>query len=157
MGIQRPSLYAAFGDKQTLFETALRKYTQSHAQSVRFKLQSKPSAKEAIRSFFEDMIEESYGEKGNHGCFCINTMVELAPHDEKFEVLTREHQMYLVVLFQETIERGVRMGELSSRLNTKVIAQTLVITLIGITVMLKSRPDRQFLQNSVDSMLAMLQ
>ena len=31
MGIQRPSLYSAFGDKEELFEAALRKYTKQHA------------------------------------------------------------------------------------------------------------------------------
>ena len=39
-------------------------------------------------------------------------MVELAPHNEKFEVLTREHQMYLAVIFQELIMKGIRSGEL---------------------------------------------
>ena len=35
MGIQRPSIYSAFGDKKELFETALRKYTMLHASEAR--------------------------------------------------------------------------------------------------------------------------
>lgn len=156
MGIQKPSIYSAFGDKKALFEAALRKYTQSHAASVRSKLHNNRSAKEAIRIFFEDLIEEAYGEQPNRGCFCINTMVELAPHDEKFEILTREHQMYLAVIFQETIERGVQSGELASHLNSKALAQTFVVSLIGLTVMLKSRPDRLVARNCLESMLTLL-
>lgn len=156
MGIQKPSIYSAFGDKKTLFETALRKYTQFHASSIRSKLQNKSSAKEAIRAFFEGLIDEEYRKQPNRGCFCINTMVELAPHDEKFEVLTREHQMYLAVIFQETIERGVQSGELSISLNPKALAQTLIVSLIGLTVMMKSRPDRQVIQNCVESVLTLL-
>lgn len=34
MAIQRPSLYLAFGDKEQLFEQALRKYTQWHASTL---------------------------------------------------------------------------------------------------------------------------
>lgn len=157
MGIQKPSLYSAFGDKKTLFETALRKYTQSHAYSARAKLQGKTLAKAAISSYFEQVIDEAYGEKTDYrGCFSINTMVELAPHDEKFAVLTREHQMYLAAIFQETIERGMQSGELSNNLDAKALAQTLVVTLIGITVLMKSRPDRQIVQNSVDSVLGLI-
>ncbi len=156
MGIQKPSIYSAFGDKKALFETALRKYNQFHASSVRSRLQNKPSVKEGIRAFFEGLIDEEYGGQPNRGCFCINTMAELAPHDEKFEILTREHQMYLTVIFQETIERGVRSGELAIGLNPKALAQTLVVFLIGLTVMMKSRPDRLFVQNSVESVLALL-
>ncbi|MFI8496685.1 TetR/AcrR family transcriptional regulator [Peribacillus butanolivorans] len=156
MGIQRPSLYSAFGDKEELFEAALRKYTKLHASHVRTKLQNNLSVKEAFHTFFEDLVEEEYKESTNKGCFCINTMVELAPHDEKFEILTREHQMYLSIIFQETIVRGIRSGELESSLNAKFLAQTLVVSLIGLTVLMKSRPERSFVDNSVAMILSLL-
>ncbi|MEV5114376.1 TetR/AcrR family transcriptional regulator [Peribacillus frigoritolerans] len=156
MGIQRPSLYSAFGDKEKLFEAALRKYTKLHASHIRKKLQNKLSVKEAFHTIFEDLVEEEYKETPNKGCFCINTMVELAPHDEKFEILTREHQMYLSIIFQETIVRGIRSGELESSLNAKVLAQTLVVSLIGLTVLMKSRPERSFVENSVAMILSLL-
>lgn len=157
MGIQRPSIYSAFGDKKQLFEAALRKYTNSHASFVRNKFQNKTSVKDAFRSFFEGIVSKEYNEDNpSRGCFCINTIVELAPHDEKFEILTREHQMYLAAIFQETIERGIRSGELSSNLSPKNVAQTLVISLIGLTVMMKSRPERSFVDNSIESILTLL-
>ncbi|MBM7568479.1 TetR/AcrR family transcriptional regulator [Paenibacillus sacheonensis] len=156
MGIQRPSLYAAFGDKKELFEAALRKYTAIHASDIRAKLQNRSSVKEGFRAVFEGIVEEGYSEGRYRGCFCINTMVELAPHDEKFEILTREHQMYLSVLFQEAIERGLRSGELEAGMNAKALAQTLVVSLIGLTVMLKSRPERSFINNSVETILALM-
>ncbi|MED2795384.1 TetR/AcrR family transcriptional regulator [Bacillus wiedmannii] len=156
MGIQRPSIYSAFGDKEELFEAALRKYTKLHASDVRTKLQNNPSVKEAIYTFFEDLVEEEYKESQSKGCFCINTLVELASHDEKFEILTREHQMYLSVIFQEVIARGIRSGELENSLNAKVLAQTLVISLIGLTVLMKSRPERSFVDNSVAMILSLV-
>lgn len=156
MGIQRPSLYAAFGDKKGLFEAALRKYTSSHAAYVRAALQSHSSVKEAFRAFFENLVAKEYGNAPNWGCFCINSMVELAPHDKKFEILTREHQMYLSVVFQETLERGLRSGELDSGISAKGLAQTLVIMLIGLTVFMKSRPERVFVDNSVKEILGLL-
>ncbi|PQZ49669.1 MULTISPECIES: TetR/AcrR family transcriptional regulator [Bacillus] len=156
MEIQRPSLYAAFGDKEGLFEAALRRYTNLHAASIRIKLQKEQSVKEAIRAFFENMVEEEYKKESNKGCFCINTMVELAPHNEKFEVLTREHQMYLSVIFQELITKGIQSGELQSDVNAKALAQTLVTSLIGLTVLMKSRPERSVVDNSVSIILSLL-
>ncbi|MDU0206028.1 MULTISPECIES: TetR/AcrR family transcriptional regulator [Paenibacillus] len=156
MGIQRPSIYATFGDKKGLFEAALRKYTSSHAVYVRTNLQNSSSVKEAFRTFFENMVAKEYEKSPNWGCFCINSMVELAPHDEKFEILTREHQMYLSVIFQETIERGLSSGELDGGINAKGLAQTLVVSLIGLTVFMKSRPDRVFVDNSVKEILTLL-
>ena len=155
MGIQRPSLYAAFGDKEGLFEAALRRYTKLHASKVRIKLQNRP-VKEGIRTFFEELVEEEYKKETDKGCFCINTMVELASHNEKFEILTREHQMYLSVLFQELIDEGVRNGEFTNNLNSKALAQMLVTSLVGLTVMIKSRPERSFVDNSLAVILTVL-
>lgn len=156
MGIQRPSLYAAFGDKQALFEAALRHYTQLHATHVRASLFNPSSAKEAIRAFFDQLIAEEYSGRISRGCFCLNTMVELAPHDEKFEILTREHQMYLSVLFQETIERGMRSGEIKPEVNARAVAQALAVALVGLTVLMKSRPERSFVEQSLQVILTLL-
>lgn len=156
MGIQRPSIYSAFGDKKGLFEAALRKYTSAHAAYVRATLQDNVSVREAFRDFFDSLAAKESESGANWGCFCINSMVELAPHDERFEILTREHQMYLSVIFQETIERGMRSGELDASINAKSLAQTLVVSLIGLTVMLKSRPERSFVEHFVQEILTLL-
>lgn len=123
---------------------------------IRAKLQHHPSVKEAFRVFFEGLVEEEYAGTGNRGCFCINTMVELAPHDAKFEILTREHEMYLAAIFQETIEKGLRSGELQAGLDAKALAQTLVVSLIGLTVIMKARPERAFVEHSVETMLSLI-
>lgn len=156
MGIQRPSIYSAFGDKKELFEAALRKYTMSRASDVRTRLQKHVSVKEAFSTFFEDVVTDEYTEGPSRGCFCINTMVELAPHDEKFEILTREHQMYLSVIFQETIERGIQSGELETGVNAKALSQALIVALIGLTVIMKARPERSFVDNTIKVILTLL-
>ncbi|PEO62714.1 TetR family transcriptional regulator [Bacillus toyonensis] len=156
MGIQRPSIYSAFGDKKELFEAALRRYTMSRASDIRNKLQSHSSVKESFSIFFADVVNEEYAGDLSKGCFCINTMVELAPHDERFEILTREHQMYLAVIFQETIERGIQSSELEVNTDAKSLAQALIVALIGLTVMMKSRPQRTFVDNVIATTLTLL-
>jgi len=156
MGIQRPSIYSAFGDKKELFEAALRRYTMSRASDIRNRLQSHSSVKESFSIFFADVVNEEYAGDLSKGCFCINTMVELAPHDERFEILTREHQMYLAVIFQETIERGIQSGELEINTDAKSLAQALIVALIGLTVMMKSRPQRTFVDNVIATTLTLL-
>ncbi|MDT3495923.1 TetR/AcrR family transcriptional regulator [Bacillus toyonensis] len=156
MGIQRPSIYSTFGDKKELFEAALRRYTMSRASDIRNRLQSHSSVKESFSIFFADVVNEEYAEDISKGCFCINTMVELAPHDERFEILTREHQMYLAVIFQETIERGIQSGELEVNTDAKSLSQALIVALIGLTVMMKSRPQRSFVDNVIAATLTLL-
>lgn len=64
--------------------------------------------------------------------------------------------MYLAVIFQEKLEQGVQSGELKADLNAQALAQTLVVSLIGLTVLLKSRPERSFADNSVSVILSLL-
>jgi len=157
MGIQRPSLYGAFGDKMELFETALRRYNAWHATQVKSRLQKGVSVKAAFRELFEHIGTEENSKSDIHrGCFCINTMVELAPHDSKFAVLTREHQMYLAAIFQEVIEHGQLTGELSETLQAEALAQSLVVSMIGLTVMVKTKPDNAFIRQSIDMALSLL-
>ncbi|MEK3729048.1 TetR/AcrR family transcriptional regulator [Lysinibacillus sp. FSL W8-0953] len=156
MGIQRPSIYSTFGDKKELFEAALRRYTTSRAADIRARLQSHTSVKQAFATFFEEVIAAEYTKNLSNGCFCINTMVELAPHDERFEILTREHQLYLAVIFQETIERGIQSGELDADTDAKSLAQALLVALIGLTVMLKSQPQQAFVDNAIATTLTLL-
>lgn len=128
----------------------------SRASDIRNRLQSHSSVKEAFSIFFADVVNEEYAGDLSKGCFCINTMVELAPHDERFEILTREHQMYLAVIFQETIERGIQSGELEVNTDAKSLAQALIVSLIGLTVMMKSRPQRSFVDNVIAATLTLL-
>lgn len=64
--------------------------------------------------------------------------------------------MYLSVIFQELIAKGIQSGELQSDVNAKALAQTLVTSLIGLTVLMKSRPKRSVVDNSVCIILSLL-
>jgi len=154
MDIRRPSLYAAYGDKRALFEAALRLYINRHAAAARAILQRKGSVKDAVREYFEGVVSAAYAANGSPGCFCINTMVELAPHDPIFEVLTREHQLYLAALFRELLERGARTGELDATADIEALSKSFVVSVIGLTVMLKAKPDHVFAEQTVEAVLS---
>ncbi|CAI6021792.1 TetR/AcrR family transcriptional regulator [Cohnella sp. JJ-181] len=154
MNIRRPSLYAAFGDKRALFESALRLYIDRHAAAARAVLQRKGGVKEAVRAYFERVVADAYASSGNPGCFCVNTIVELAPREPIFELLTREHQLYLSELFRERLDRGIRTGELDAGLDAEACSKSLVVSVIGLTVMLKARPERSFADQTVEAVMS---
>ena len=69
MGIQRPSIYSAFGDKKELFETALRKYTMLHASEARTRLQNHRSVREAFRAFLKMWLMRNIPKAAAEGAF----------------------------------------------------------------------------------------
>lgn len=156
MGIQRPSLYAAFGGKKELFEAALNKYSELSFSYIQNRIRNASTVKEAVRIYLIGIIEGAGGGNSDLGCLCVNTMVELAPHDQSLAKFTKEYQLKLAELFQGTIEDGIRVGELSSKLNASALARALTVSAIGLSVTMKSRPDRSFVENAVEEILTLL-
>src|SRR5580658_9068261 len=69
LGISRPSLYAAFGDKQSLFRAALERYAAGPAHYVTAAL-GKPTAREVAEQLLRgaaDLQASSRGLSGNPG------------------------------------------------------------------------------------------
>lgn len=64
--------------------------------------------------------------------------------------------MYLSAVFQATLERGIQSGELEVTMDARALAHTLVSLLIGITVMMKSRPERSFVDHAITAALMLL-
>ncbi|KRF03913.1 transcriptional regulator [Paenibacillus sp. Soil766] len=156
MGIQRPSLYAAFGGKQELFETVLNKYVDMSLSFIYNRMQNAVSVKEALRMYFQGIIEGVGNNNPDLGCLCINTMVELAPHDESLSQITKNYQLKLTELIQQKLETGIRTGELSPSLNTAALSRVLTISAIGLSVTMKSQPERPYVDSVVAEILTLL-
>jgi TetR/AcrR family transcriptional repressor of nem operon len=80
MGLTGASIYNAFGDKRTVFQRALDFYLH---QSVRDRVRrlDQISGLEAIRAFFDEIIDRSVTDKLRRGCMLVNSAIEVAPHD----------------------------------------------------------------------------
>src|SRR5260370_8363930 len=81
MGIQRGSLYGTFGDKRTLFLTALDRYQRVVARELFEALETPGSGIEAIRRFFRLRVEGSLDRSRPYGCLVTNSAVELSRSD----------------------------------------------------------------------------
>jgi len=156
MQIGRPSLYATYGGKRELFEAALRSYVASSLDYVERQLKSGPSVQEALLAYFQGMVEGPAGRDPAYGCLCVNTMVELAPHDPVFADITGVFQERLTTLFRTCIEEGIRSGELSSRLNPGSIAGVLTLTAVGLSVTMKTKPDPARMTSIAADIVALL-
>src|SRR5882724_13552824 len=72
MGISRPSLYAAFGDKEALFRKALERYAEGPACHVRESV-NEATARKVVARLFADTIELIAGTRKPRGCFLVQS------------------------------------------------------------------------------------
>lgn len=75
-GLAKPSLYAAFGDKNALFLKIIDRYHDVVLRRSERLITSGPSAREAIQTWMESFMPHCSGAKGNRGCLSINTAMD---------------------------------------------------------------------------------
>ncbi|MEU8837429.1 TetR/AcrR family transcriptional regulator [Streptomyces sp900116325] len=81
MGISAPSLYAAFGDKRTLFSEAVARYAQTYGQYGSRSL-AEPTARAAVERMLREAAAEYTDASHPPGCLVINGAVNTTPADE---------------------------------------------------------------------------
>jgi len=81
-GLNRPSLYAAFGDKHALYMRALAQTRAGAVAAMGAVMQREGPLREALAALFAGAIEAYVsGDAGQRGCFIIGTAVTQAVDD----------------------------------------------------------------------------
>ncbi|MBT5435237.1 MAG: TetR/AcrR family transcriptional regulator [Alphaproteobacteria bacterium] len=79
-GVRKASLYAAFGDKQAMYRTALVRYIDEEVGAADALLTA-TGGQSAIAALFDGVIDEVADGGGRWGCFLCNASLDQAPFD----------------------------------------------------------------------------
>ena len=74
LGVNRASLYATFGDKAQLFAAVLDRYEELVNKAVLHALAPPAAGAEAVRAWFQALIEAATQPRTPKGCLMINTL-----------------------------------------------------------------------------------
>ena len=146
MGIQRGSLYGAFGSKQQLFLKSLNRYGQVVVKQLLDILESKPSAIESIELFFAQLVEHLLTAGPLRSCLVTNSAIERGLSDEA----TRKKVLHLLHSiekgFYKTLLRAQDNGEISNDCNLTSLSEYLTSSMQGLLVMGKVCSERAVLE-----------
>ncbi len=110
MAIQRGSLYATFGDKRSLFLSALDHYQRVVTRELFEVLEAPGSGLEAIRRFFRLRVEAALDRSRPAGCLVTNSAVELSRRDRGASAKVRGSMIGLEAAFLRALERARARG-----------------------------------------------
>ncbi|MEM9801953.1 MAG: TetR/AcrR family transcriptional regulator, partial [Planctomycetota bacterium] len=136
MGIQRGSLYQAFGDKKALFLAALERYLAVGRAAAEETIASAESPAAGLRTWLEAAMASGPERKG---CFAVNATVELSSHDPDVAQVTADHWRQLETLLAETLERAREAGEIRGDVEPLDAARLLVASLAGAQVLARQK------------------
>jgi TetR/AcrR family transcriptional repressor of nem operon len=154
-GIARQSLYAAFGDKHSLFLKALQRYLDKNTRPLRALLRRAPSVAQALRSIFTAIAEEAAAQK-RRGCMLVNAITELVPGDPEVSALVEANHRFLLATFRAGLARAANAGELKAGADVDELAHYLVAAHQGLRVVARVDPSRVHLRLVVKSTLHFL-
>lgn len=157
LGINRASLYNAFGDKKSLYEKAMRSYHQHSQTEMQQLLNSNLSAKEFIRLFLHRTVKQSIEDPDCKGCFVVNATIELATMDDFISRFASDNFAGFEELFSGVILQGQEKGEVPVDKNPKALARFFFSTANGLQVMVKLKPGKEALEDVIETALQVLE
>jgi TetR/AcrR family transcriptional repressor of nem operon len=156
MGINRQSLYDTFGDKHSLYQRALDRYSEVEGRKMFEALEQPGSVKRALRQLFQGVVECSLGGGERRGCFVGNATSELAGRCRQTaekacgSMAAAEEALYRALL------RGRKDGEIGGGRDLRAVARFLYSSLQGLQLMSKATRDRKALEDVVRVTLSVL-
>lgn len=108
MGMARPSIYRAFGDKEQLFLRALARYQQTTGSGPLAAFDAEDSIEAAISAFFAAVIDYTTADGGHLGCLLSSVAVasDLASVREFLREKFAELEQELTLRLRAAVQAG---------------------------------------------------
>ena len=123
-GMNRPSLYAAFGDKHALYLKALEQYWEFAAAAMDEALTDDAlTLREALTRFYEGQLSIYFsGDSQPRGCFAIGTATTEAVEDAEIRDVLSDRLSRLDASLETRLRKAIESGELKSDVDAAALA-----------------------------------
>ncbi|MBW5435269.1 TetR/AcrR family transcriptional regulator [Bradyrhizobium canariense] len=157
-GMNRPSLYGAFGDKRELYIKSYQRYREeARASMVEIFRQEMPVRRRLERIFASALNIYLSGETGPRGCFTVVTAASEAVGDPDIRAMVLDGLSELDKAFASCFRRAKEKGELPDSADPAVLAQLASATVHSIAIRSRARVSRKELEaivkGAIDLML----
>lgn len=155
--LNRPSLYAAFGDKRALFLATLDRYGDRSVARVTAALSRPVPIRDAVAAFLAEMIEQIVAGPGRAGCFIGNCAAEVAQHDRAAAARVTRNLKRIEAAFHAGFAAAKIRAELSPETDIDALAKFFVASTQGLRLVGRTTSDRKTLSAISQMMLRCLE
>ena len=150
-GMNRPSLYGAFGDKRALFIKSYRRYRDDARAAMADIFRDELPIRQRLGRIYAVALDIYLsGESGPRGCFTVMTAASEAVADPEIRAMVQEGLTGMDKAFAACFRRAKEKGELSDSADPAVLAQLASATLHSIAVRARARMPRAELEAIVN-------
>lgn len=149
MGINRPSLYAAFGNKEALFEKALQRYAERHGGYARTALAA-PRAREVAARMLQGAVDVQSDPRTPKGCLMVHSGLASSTEAEPVRRFAIARRREGEIALRKRFERAKAEGDLAADSDPAALARFISAVIYGIAVQAASGAGRKDLRTVAD-------
>jgi TetR/AcrR family transcriptional regulator, transcriptional repressor for nem operon len=151
--LSRGSLYAAFGDKHSLFLRALDRYIADALARIDIELAPPGEPVDGLRAYLAGYVDRNSGANGRRGCLLVATAMELAGRDADVDRRVGSFFKAMETRVADALSRAKAAGRLADGVEPASAARILVCFVEGMRVVGKTAPTRIISQATADAFL----
>ena len=142
MGINRPSLYAAFGNKEALFRKALARYDRGPA-GYTYKALKKPTAREVVEALLKGIVTLLTKPDHPGGCLMVQGALACGENANRVRQELASLRAAGVALIRRRFQRAIDEGDLPVSADASVLARFVATVTHGLAVQAASGASRK--------------
>ena len=155
MGLNPGSIYAAFGDKKTLFCETLDLY-EAQTRELLDGYEASCTPRQAILAVFENLVDDVRSGHSKKACFLINSIIDAAPKDPEIDQLAKDGLVHFEDFFRRMISAGQKTGEIPAAIDVQKTARILIGLVIGGRVLGRGHFDETDIRDYLDHATSLL-
>jgi AcrR family transcriptional regulator len=142
LGINKPSIYAAFGNKEELFRKALARYATGPAAFVG-EAMKEPSARLVVEKFLMQAVDFFCDKSTPNGCMIVQGALTCGQSSSAIQQELIAYRSSIETTLTKRFELAKIQGDLPPDLNTKQLAKYIATIHQGMSVQATSGATRQ--------------
>jgi len=149
MGINRPSLYAAFGDKEKLFRKVLDRYAEGPA-SYSIEALQEPTSRAVVEHLLYGTADLLTSPQKPHGCLWVQGALACGNGADSVRKELISRRMAGEAALRQRLSRARRDGDLPPEANPASLARYVVTLIQGMSIQAAGGATRSELRRVID-------
>ena len=157
MEMNRPSVYAAFGDKEALYLKSLADYRDAGAQGLRAALDPKRPLSEGLREAYRSALSVYCGDPdAPRGCLLIGTAAVESVRNPRVRAALSESLGLFNAILEERFRLARKAGEIDAAADPAMLAKLAASIMYALAVRARAGEPRAALEALADAGVAMI-
>ena len=152
LGISKPSLYAAFGNKEELFRKALARYSQCEVAYVGEAMLA-PTARQTVDEFLTKSVDFLADSSHPKGCMIVQGALSCGENAAQIHQELKRHRSGYEEMLSRRFVQAKNEGELPSETNAAALAKYIATVHQGMSVQATSGATKEELLSVVNQAL----